>query len=240
MVIYRTPPLRDFVGRRFATRSPLVSWLVFERLGGAMAYLLARVRTPPAVAMLAGGATGILGATLLATAEDGGDAAVAAVVLLLAYGFDCSDGQLARATGRTSAMGAWLDVTVDSVVLAFVTVALSQALGADGDPLRGVLVAGAYGATRTASLFTATTVRMSDQGGLELHGLRQTLRTLYVGATDTPVVYVVLCATRPATDLLAVAVVVITVMTVVQTAVSAHHYFATLGEHASPAGSRIG
>jgi phosphatidylglycerophosphate synthase len=220
------PPLADFLARRFVARSPWPSWLFFERLGGAVAYLFARIGVPPAAATLLSGVTGIAGAVLLAAAGDGAGVLAAAGALLLSYVLDCTDGQLARATHRTSALGAWLDVTADAVVIAFLAPALAFALQADGrTATTSLLLAGAYGASRTVSLFTSTQVRRSEAGGMQFTGVASSLRTVYVGLTDTPLVYVVLCATRLLPDLFRAVLVVVTVMTVVQTLVSARHHF---------------
>jgi phosphatidylglycerophosphate synthase len=220
------PPLREFVSRRFAVRSPFWSWLLFERAGGAFAYLFARLRVTPSTVTLLGGISGVSGAAVLATSSEPVDLVLAGGLLLLGYTFDCADGQLARATGQTSARGAWLDVTIDAVVVAFVAVALSAALTADsGLSSLSFLLAGAFGASRTASLFTATRVRSSENGGLHLSGWKHVLRTAYGASTDTPFVYATLCATRLEPTLFRVAIVVFTVLTVVRMLVSAQHHF---------------
>src|SRR5688500_14839793 len=126
-------------------RSPFWSWLLFERAGGALAYVFARLRTPPAAVTVLGGVAGISGAAVLGTATDRGEALLAGVLLLLAYTLDCADGQLARATGQTSDRGAWLDATVDAVVIAFLTAALAFALATEsGQPGFSFLLAGAF------------------------------------------------------------------------------------------------
>ena len=177
---------------------------------------------------LAGGAVGAAGAVLLATADTATAAATAGAVLLLSYVFDCVDGQLARATGRTSAAGAWLDVTVDAVVVAFTAAALAVALPADGtSPGIAVLLAGAYGASRVTSLHTAARVSSEGGGGMRLTGVSSLLRQGYVALMDTPVVYLALAASRPAPAAFRAVIVVVTVMTVVQTLVSARHHFAS-------------
>lgn len=223
------PPFRQFLARRFAAPSPPVSWMVFERIGGALAYLLARFRTPPAVPTVVGGAVGVAGAVLLGAASDSRDQIAAGVLLLLSYALDCTDGQLARATDRTSARGAWLDVATDATVIGFVAAALSAALVAQGhDPVASMLVAGAYGASRTVSLFTATLVRSSN-GGIRLTGMRHVLRSIYVAVIDTPVGYVALCAARSEPTLLVVVMATLTVLTSGQALVSARHHFRGLG-----------
>jgi phosphatidylglycerophosphate synthase len=221
-----TAPFSAFVGRRFAARSPVVSWLVFERLGGALAFLLAKAAASPTAITLVGGALGILGALRLATADEPAQAVVAAVLLLSSYTLDCTDGQLARATGRASSRGAWLDVVTDGVVIAFVGAGLTIALlDGGGSPVGSVLLAGAYGASRTANLVTSSQVR-ADDGGLRLTGLSSIARTAYVGLIDTPVVYFVLCSALLFPNALRWVLALLTVMTLVQTLVSARHHFA--------------
>jgi phosphatidylglycerophosphate synthase len=201
--------------------------LLFERLGGAVAWLLAHFRTPPAVPTLLGGAGGVLGAVVLATASDTGDQVLAGGLLLMSYVLDCTDGQLARATRRTSDRGAWLDVAVDAVVIAFISAALGSALLTDGyAPSSSMLLAGAYGASRTVSLFTSTRVRSSD-GGIRLSGARSLLRSLFVAVIDTPVTYLALCAFRLTPSVLGAVIAVLAVLTTVQALVSAQHHFAT-------------
>jgi phosphatidylglycerophosphate synthase len=221
------PPFAEFVARRFATRSPWPSWVLFERLGGALAYLFARIGVPPAAATVLSGAAGITGAILLALADDARRVLAAGAALLLSYVLDCTDGQLARATHRTSAVGAWLDVTVDAVVIAFLAPSLAVVLQADGaTAAASIVLAGAYGASRTASLFTATQVR-GGGGGMRLSGAAGLLRVAFVGLIDTPVVYLLLCASRLMPGLFRAVVVVVTVMTIAQTLVSARHHFAS-------------
>ena len=220
------PPFRDLVGRRYAVRSPFWSWLLFERAGGALAYVFALLRVSPSTVTLLGGVSGVSGAAVLGTATESTDLLLAGGLLLLGYTLDCSDGQLARATGQTSARGAWLDVTIDGVVVAFLAAALSSALTAeDGAASLSFLLAGAFGASRTASLFTATRVRSSDTGGLQLTGWKGVLRTAYGASTDTPFVYATLCATRLDPVLFRAAIGAFTVLTVLRMIVSAHHHF---------------
>ena len=220
------PPFTDFVTRRFAVPSPFWSWMIFERIGGALAYCFARLDVPPAAAPLLGGASGVSGAIRLGVASTPSHVAGAVTLLLLAYSLDCSDGQLARATGRASASGAWLDVAVDSVVIAFVTASLTIALLDGHSPVISLMLGGAFGASRTASLFTSTIVRR-DKGGMQLSGLTSHLRTAFIAAIDTPFVYVALCATRLTPLLLEFVILGVAVLTAVQTLVSARHHFAS-------------
>lgn len=222
-----TPPLRRFARLDYATASPFLSQLLFERLGGVIAYVCARLGVPPAAVTVLSGATGIAGALVLASASDASGVLAAGLLLVLSYCLDCADGQLARATGMTSARGAWLDVAVDSIVIAFLTASLSSILPTDGRAsIVGVVLAGGYGAARMLNLWTASVVR-DDGGGFRLTGAPAALRAAYVAVIDTPVAYVLLCATRLDDLWFAVAVATLALMTLTQALVSAQHHFAT-------------
>ncbi|WP_329655739.1 CDP-alcohol phosphatidyltransferase family protein [Phenylobacterium sp.] len=224
--VSEVPPFTDFVSRRFAVPGPFWSWMIFERIGGGLAYCFARLGVPPAAATLLGGAAGVSGAILLGVASTPIHLVGALTLLLLSYALDCSDGQLARATRRESARGAWMDVAVDSVVIAFVTASLTYALLDGNRSAISLMLGGAFGASRTASLFTSTIIRR-DKGGMQLSGLMSHLRTAFIAAIDTPFVYAALCATRLTPPLLETVILGVTVLTAVQTLVSARRHFAS-------------
>jgi phosphatidylglycerophosphate synthase len=219
------PSFNEFVARRYATPGPFWSWMIFERIGGALAYCFARLDVPPAAVTLSGGVAGATGAVLFGLANTWPQALCAGVLMLLAYSLDCADGQLARATQRASASGAWMDVAIDSVVISFVAVAIAFALSGGTSPLIGLVIGGSFGASRTASLLTSTMVRQSA-GGMKLSGVMRHLRTAFIAPIDTPFVYVALCATRLRPALLAGVVLAVTTLTAVQTLVSAWRHFA--------------
>ena len=219
-------PLTQFLRLRFAARSPFWSRLVFERVGGLIAYACARLGVRPNAVTPVGGAFGVAGAVLLGAATTPRRALAGGLLLALAYCFDCADGQLARATGSATAAGAWLDVTVDGVVTSFVAVSVSVALLSNGvGPTGSLLAAAAFGASRTAVLLTASRVSI-DRGGLRLAGRQEVLRTIFLAIVDTPFIYVVLTVTRFSPVGLLSVVLVLTVLSAVQVAVSARAHFA--------------
>jgi phosphatidylglycerophosphate synthase len=191
-------PLTQFLRLRFAARSPFWSRLVFERVGGLIAYACARLGIRPNAVTPVGGACGV----------------------------DCADGQLARATGSATAAGAWLDVMVDAVVTSFVAVSVSVALLSNGvGPTGSLLAAAAFGASRTAVLLTASQVRR-DGGGLRLDRRQEVLRSIFLAIVDTPFIYLVLTVTRFSPVGLLTVVLLLTVLSAVQVAVSARAHFA--------------
>ena len=83
---------------------------------------------------------------------------VAGVVLWqVAYIFDCADGQVARATGKTSSYGASVDVFVDvAVQISVITAVSSVMLSRHEIPaLLPVLFASAWSSTSTSLPFLA-------------------------------------------------------------------------------------
>lgn len=191
--------------------------------------MFGRLGVSPSAVTLLGGLTGMAGAVLLGVAQRAGSLWLSGGLLLLSYALDCADGQLARATGRTSPMGGWLDVTVDAVIVAFLSTSLAAALSRGDRPDLAFLLASVFAAARTAALFTATRVRSSEHGGIRLSGVVGIARTAYTSVTDTPFVYVLLCATRLVPVLFETAIGAVALLTVVRTSVSAHHFFRSDG-----------
>jgi phosphatidylglycerophosphate synthase len=110
----------------------LYSRTVSDRLGTPVAAIGMRLGVHPTYLTLVNLVLGIGGsvAVMAARSPDGiAPLLVLGVVLWqVAYVFDCADGQLARATGKTSAYGASVDVFVDVAVQISVVVAVSSVL----------------------------------------------------------------------------------------------------------------
>lgn len=103
----------------------LVCELVFRPPAHLLARVLAPLRVPPPAVVLAGAATG-----LAAAVEVGRHAFLAGALLLqLKTLLDNADGQLARATGRVSDVGRYLDSESDLLVDAAVFAGLGVWIG---------------------------------------------------------------------------------------------------------------
>ena len=108
---------------------------VFRPLAHPLVLLLAWLRVPPPLVVVAAGAAGIA-----ATVELGrGSLLAAALLLQLKTLLDNADGQLARLTGRTSAFGRYLDSEVDLLVDAALFAALGWTSGQPALALAGFL-----------------------------------------------------------------------------------------------------
>lgn len=93
---------------------------------------------------------------------------VAALVLQLAYIFDCADGQLARLTGMTSPVGAFLDFLIDEVKALLLVAACGVRLWLIHDDLRW-LIASLLGVILVSVATSLTTfVRRPEYAGEQI------------------------------------------------------------------------
>ncbi len=100
----------------------------FGPVANVLTAVLLPLRVPPAAVVLANAAAGLLAAAVLGLEAP----VVAALLLQLKTVLDNADGRLARASGRASLLGRYLDTEADFVV----NVALFAALGwLTGEPL---------------------------------------------------------------------------------------------------------
>ena len=103
----------------------LVLELVFRPLSNVLVPVLRRLGISPPAVVLANAATGLVAGAVLAR----GELVAAAVLLQLKTLLDNTDGQLARATGRVTLVGRYLDTVADLVVNATVFAALGYVTG---------------------------------------------------------------------------------------------------------------
>ncbi len=108
---------------------------VFRPLAHPLVLLLARLRVPPPLVVVAAGAAGITAAVELGR----GSLLAAALLVQLKTLLDNADGQLARLTGRTSAFGRYLDSEVDLVVNAALFTGLGWTFGQPAPALAGFI-----------------------------------------------------------------------------------------------------
>jgi phosphatidylglycerophosphate synthase len=114
---------------RFARGGYAWTWAVNQRIGAALARTAIRLGLRPIHLSLCNIAVGIAGSAWVLFLY-GSLPLLAALLGLfawgLAYSFDCADGQLARATGRSSPQGAIVDLLSDFLVQITVVLALLQ------------------------------------------------------------------------------------------------------------------
>jgi phosphatidylglycerophosphate synthase len=113
--------LRDVVGQlsraqKPSAGTPAYSRFVNRRIGRVFAAAAFLGRRTPNQVSLASGFCSLVGIVLVATVRPSVPLALAvAALLVLGYGLDSADGQLARLRGGGSPLGEWLDHMIDSV-----------------------------------------------------------------------------------------------------------------------------
>ena len=115
---------REGSGKRRPGRE-LVVEAVFGPSATALVRVLLPLRVPPPAFVLANAAAGLLAAFAIAR----GELVLAALLLQLKTLLDNADGRLARASGRVSALGRYLDTEADLVVNAALFAGLASATG---------------------------------------------------------------------------------------------------------------
>jgi phosphatidylglycerophosphate synthase len=113
--------LRDTVARlsraqKPSAGTPAYSRFVNRRIGRVFAAAAYLGRRTPNQVSLASGFCSLVGIVLIAAARPSfGMALLVTVLLVLGYGLDSADGQLARLRGGGSPLGEWLDHMIDAV-----------------------------------------------------------------------------------------------------------------------------
>ena len=120
--------------RKDGVTTEFVCECVFRPLAHLVVLVLLPLRVPPPAVVVAGSCTGLVAAVELAR----GRLAAAALLLALKTVLDNADGQLARSSGRVSALGRYLDSESDLIVNAALFAALGYLTG------RPVAAAGAF------------------------------------------------------------------------------------------------
>ena len=115
---------RERSGKRRPGRE-LVVEAGFGPLANALVRVLLPLRVPPPTVVLANAAAGLLAAFAIAR----GELVLAALLLQLKTLLDNADGRLARASGRISVLGRYLDTEADVVVNAALFAGLASATG---------------------------------------------------------------------------------------------------------------
>lgn len=195
--------LADYWSLRYAAGGHFVTRHASQYAGAACAWLAQGAGLSPSQVTLLGTAAFLAGAVLFATLGDGVAPLLGCLLLFqLGYALDCADGQLARATGRTSAFGAWLDVACDharNVALgAMVAAWLARREAAPLGIAAGVL----FACGAAVLLHTAGALR---QGATQPAAPRGALRELLTALIDTPTVLLAFALLRPAPVLLGAA-----------------------------------
>ena len=150
------PTAADFLARHRG--GGLFTMTVSQRLGAQFAVAAHRGKLPPTALTLTNLVLGIAAAMLVIEAHGRLPAPVVGLVALVlwqvAYALDCSDGQLARVTGKGSPAGARVDVLCD-VALQVALVAAVSSVAVTYDPAPPAWLIAAFAGTWMVNLVTS-------------------------------------------------------------------------------------
>lgn len=193
-------PFTRFWRLEYSAGGGLATAQFSQRVGAILGWVGQRLDVAPNHLTMASLAVSVAASSVFAFAPNTWLYALTCLLLYqVAYGFDCADGQLARASGRASDFGAWLDVSCDcisGIVLAF---ALLYYASEQADPsLATLLIVCLLTFGRVLALYSSKAVRSSpyaeDAHSFRVRGLARTGLWLVI---DTPVFLAGLCLLRP-------------------------------------------
>lgn len=130
----KTPGLRET--RKDRPGVEVLNEFVYRPLAQLLVPPLAKLKVPPEAVVLLHTGLGLLAARQIAR----GERLRPALLLQVKTVLDNADGQLARATNKTSAVGRYLDTEMDTVVNAALLLALDRRLGLPALALQGLIL----------------------------------------------------------------------------------------------------
>lgn len=195
----------DLLGRRFdaPNQAFFVRW-VSQPMGAVIAALAHRVGVGPNAITFCGLVIVLSACVPFAIGTTGKSWLLAALLWQVGFAFDCADGKLARATGKSGPFGAWLDMACDHIRQAALALTMAYVLTEAAIPVATaglctfVLLAGMSVYLHTANFMNVESPQAINVGSFRML-IRQALRTIM----DTPVFLLLLCVLRPEPSLLA-------------------------------------
>lgn len=196
---------REFWGMHFSAGGGPITRLVSQRIGAVLAYVAYHIRVSPNILTVLAALTSLAASAVFAMAPLGvGSALLCLVLYQLAYGFDCADGQLARATKKSSPFGGWLDVCGDLLSLVFMAFALLYWLVAVTESVSPIIFLGPFLLVigRVLVLYSSKFTERSDNGGRPAGENTGLIKTVIWTILDTPTLLVLVCVLRERPGLL--------------------------------------
>jgi phosphatidylglycerophosphate synthase len=188
---------RDYWEQKYAsTGNYFFTRVISQRLGALLAFAADRAGFGPNAVTLLGLVVMLSASLALAYAPAGvGFVVLSAVLYQLGFALDCADGQLARATARTSAYGAWLDLAADHVRQVGILLAISVNFILQSDPSLPVAFLSLFllGSGLTVSLHTVTVLKSGEFRPHGLTGIGSLIKSLVKEFGDTPLFLLMVC-----------------------------------------------
>jgi phosphatidylglycerophosphate synthase len=192
------PTFRDFWNKNYAVSCFPPTWYIFQRLGAILAFTGFRFGISPNGMTALGGVLGFITIWLFGTLPNDNISSIQlAIMFAIVYSFDCSDGQLARATGKTSDWGKWFDLTIDLLLIILFPLGIVFFLHGIFSVLQlsGLILILTFG--RALALLTSAIKRTDGENHTPSNSI---LKKVFQSIVDTPTFYVILCLFRVQPD----------------------------------------
>ena len=184
----------QFWNRSYAVSCFPPTWYIFQRLGGVLAFIAYKIELSPNMITLIGGLTGtyaiwqfsVLPLGLLETVH-------LSLMFSFVYILDCADGQLARATGKSTPIGKWFDIAVDLLLIVLFPLGIASLLLGSFSETDTNLMVSCLIFGRALVLITSSLKR---SGGEDHHPSSSYLKKIIQSILDTPVFYLWICWAR--------------------------------------------
>lgn len=189
--------LRQFWEGGYSAGGGPLTQLFSQRLGAIFAYAGYKAKLSPNAITTLGLFVALAGVWLFV--QPFAESLIASIILLqLAYGLDCADGQLARASGKASTFGGWWDVAADATNILALSFALLYLIGFDrGSAANSLSILAVFMLTtgRILVLFTSTLARTNEKG-VRAESRHSSLKKIIWLVIDTPTFYLFVCILR--------------------------------------------
>ena len=180
---------QEIWSQKYSAGGGPITAAVSQRIASILAWIFLKTNASPNAITVAGGCVSIFGAILYVLFPIGGIySTLCLIIYQLGYCLDCADGQVARASKKSTEFGAWLDVVVDVVTQLVQVFAILYWLGGVAGSLGIQLVAAIVSLSTGRILVVITGKYTSHHRRTEKAGVSKSKIKLFVfGILDTPV-----------------------------------------------------
>jgi len=190
-----SPTFRDFWSQKYAATGCFLLTREFsQRIGAIVAWAAFRLRLSANTITIISYPLTLIACAVYLLGDSVTCILLAALIFQLAFGLDCADGQLARATGKASIYGAWLDIAIDHTKEIAISLTLMFHLANYG--LNWWICAISSYLYLTGTSINLHTVNMLKQGHYPAHGLQgqqRKLKNILMTLKDTPTFLLIIC-----------------------------------------------
>jgi len=189
-----SPTLSNFWNKKYAVNCFPPTWYIFQRLGSIIAFIGYKIGISPNGVTAIGGLIGFFTIWKFGTLPTDIISSIQLTLMFgIVYSFDCADGQLARATGKSTPIGKWFDLAVDLFLIVLLPLGIASLLPSSFSEIDTNLMVSCLIFGRALVLLTSSLKR---SGGEDHHPSSSYFKKIIQSILDTPVFYIWICWAR--------------------------------------------